>query len=78
MDSMARIRVVLQSVVTWAAVAASVATMVVTNADKFPDGVVQIAVVVAAVATSVVSVVAAIRRVTPVEPDQRGILPRDD
>ena len=71
-----RVKVVASSVVTWAAVAAALATLILENPDMYPDGVVRVAIVVAASAGAIGAVVGAIRRVTPVEPDGRGLLPK--
>lgn len=77
MKYLQRIQVVAGSVVTWAAVAASLATLVINNPEMFPEGAAQYAALVVAIATGVGSVVAAIRRVTPVVPSERGLLPKD-
>lgn len=72
---MKRVKVVLSSVVTWAAAATGVASVIVSRPDLFPNEVVAAAAVVASIGAALASVVGAIRRVTPVAPDQRGLLP---
>lgn len=75
--TIAKIRVVLSAAVTWITVASGVVVIVADEAAKvLPSGAAED---VAAVAVRVVAVlgaaVAIIRRVTPVLPDQRGLIP---
>lgn len=72
---MKRVKVVLGSVVTWAAVMTGIASAIVARPDMFPTQVVQIAAVVVAIGSSIASIVVAIRRVTPVPASERGLLP---
>lgn len=67
---MKRIKVVLSSIVTYATLAVFALTVV---SEEFPGAARYIVPVVAAL-TAAVTV---IRRVTPVLPDERGILPAD-
>ena len=67
----ARLKVILESIVTWAMVLVVAATAV---AEAFPTFA-QWMVTVVAVLTGIVFV---IRRVTPVLPAERGLLPTDD
>jgi hypothetical protein len=76
MKYLQRIQVVLSSIVTWAAIVSSLATLVISNPDRFPEGAVGVATLVVAGATALGTVVAAIRRVTPVDPSERGLLPK--
>ncbi len=72
---MKRVKVVLSSVVTWAAVVTGIASAIVARPEMFPDNVVAGAAVVVAVGSAVASIVVAIRRVTPVPASERGLLP---
>jgi len=67
---MKRIKVVLSSIVTYATLVVFAITVV---SEEFP-GAAQYIVPAAAAITSAVAV---IRRVTPVLPDERGLLPAD-
>lgn len=69
---MKRVRVVLREAVTWLVFAGIVASAV---AAEIPGAVAEWAVRIGAWLATAVAI---IRRVTPVLPSERGILPRDD
>lgn len=77
-ETIARIKVVLTAAVTWLIVASTIITIMSEEiAAVLPDGA---ATTVGAVALKIVSIISAavaiIRRVTPVLPEERGLLPK--
>jgi len=77
-ETIARIKVLLTAAVTWLIVASTIVTIMSEEiAAVLPDGA---ATTVGAVALKIVSIIGAavaiIRRVTPVLPEERGLLPK--
>ncbi|HEU5085679.1 MAG TPA: hypothetical protein VFU14_20225 [Acidimicrobiales bacterium] len=75
-DALARVRVVAASAVTWLVAAASAVTIVREEiVAAFPEAAEPVAAVAVPLLAGLGAAVAIIRRVTPVVPSERGVLP---